>query len=147
MRIGRRRDADIVISFVVFQQDVVFGSILLDQGTFEYKGLELAAHHDGIKMVYPPDHLPDLFGVVGIRTEILAHPVFQRFGLADIENVVVNIFHNIHAGDRAAGPSPAASDRRAWDSYPEEDSRRTSLFGVYERKKRGRQRRLRFNQA
>ena len=96
--IGRRRYPDIVIALVVLEQNVVFGTVLLDERTLQHQRLKLAAHYDIVKMIHMRHHLAHLFGVVGIRAEILAHPIFQFFCLADINNAIGGILHNIYAG-------------------------------------------------
>lgn len=83
--IGRRRNSDIVIALAVLQQNVVFGRILLDQRTFQYQRFKLAVRDDVVKMIHLPHHAAHLLRMVGIRPKILTHPVFQRFGFADVD--------------------------------------------------------------
>ena len=71
----------IMVALIVFEEDVVFGGILLNQAAFEHQGLKLAVGDNGVKIVYLADHAADLGVVVFIRSKILAYPVLSAFAL------------------------------------------------------------------
>ena len=86
-----------MVAFIVLEQDVVFGTVLLDERTLQHQRFKLAAHDDIIEVVDQCDHPPHLGGVVCLRAEILADAVFEFFRFADINDGVGGILHNVHA--------------------------------------------------
>ena len=86
------------IALVVLQQDVVFGHIPLDQGAFQHQGLKFTGSHDHVKMVDLAHHDPGLGRMGGRVLKVLADPVFQFFGFADIDHLVGLVPHDIHTG-------------------------------------------------
>ena len=83
------------IALVVLEKDVVLGHIPLDQGAFQHQSLKFRGGYDHIKVVDFAHHHSGLWGVGGGVLKILAHPVFQLLGLADINNLVGLIAHDI----------------------------------------------------
>jgi len=52
-------DAEIGILFIIFQQDVEMGLILLDQIRFQGQGLGIAVRHDHLDVTHLPHHQAD----------------------------------------------------------------------------------------
>jgi hypothetical protein len=48
-------------------------------------------------MVYPPDHLSDLLGMIAAVLEVLPNPVFQDNCFAHIDDFILGIPHDIDA--------------------------------------------------
>ena len=92
--------ADIAVSLIVFEQDIVFRHVLLNQTAFEHQCFKLAVGHNIVKMVHVFDHFAHFDCVAVRRAEILADAVFERFCLADINNFILLVFHDIHAGQQ-----------------------------------------------
>ena len=91
------RHLDVAVSFVVLEENIIFWRVLLDQAAFKHKRLELAVRYDGVKIVYMADHFVHLGMVLFHRAEIAADPVFQRLGLADINNLAAFVLHDVDA--------------------------------------------------
>ena len=89
---------EIRIPFVILEQNVVFGTVALNQGAFQYQRLKLRRGYYHVEMVDVADHQLCFGRMGGGILKILAHPVFQFFGLADIDHLVVTVAHDIHAG-------------------------------------------------
>ena len=70
----------------------------LDEGALQHQGLKLGLNHDDIKVVDLAHHGPGLFVVPGLILKVLAHPVFQRLGLAHVDDLAAGVLHDIHAG-------------------------------------------------
>ena len=85
------------ICFVVFELDVVDGLVLLDHVVFEQQGIGFARCDN-------PLHISNLFhqqsgfAVVVLFGEVAGHPLFQVFGLADVQQFTVSIKVLINAG-------------------------------------------------
>ena len=94
------RHADIAITFIVFEQDIVFRHMLLNQAAFEHQRFKFAVGYNIVKMVHVFDHFAHFDCVAVRRAEILADAVFERFCLADINNFILLVFHDIHAGQQ-----------------------------------------------
>ena len=93
-------DADIAITLVILEQDVILGRVRLDLAGFQYQCLELALTDDDVKGVGVGDHLADLVIVGHTLPEILAHPDAQPLGLADIDDGVAFVPDDIHPGQQ-----------------------------------------------
>ena len=91
------RQADVGVALVILQQDVVPGLVPLDEGILQHQGLKLRVGHDDVKVVDLAHHGTGLFRVGGQVSKILAHPVFQRLGLAHIDDRIFGVLHDIHA--------------------------------------------------
>ena len=96
--IGSPGQTDEGIALVILQQDVVAGHMPLDEGVFQHQGLELAGDKNGVEFVHLGHHLPGLGRVAGTVLEILAHPVFQFFRLAHVNDLTRLVHHEIDAG-------------------------------------------------
>ena len=94
----RGRNPDIAVTLVVLKQYVVFRAVLFNQRAFENQRLKLVVGNDVLKTVDFGHHPAHLLALSRVRAEILADAVFQRFGLSDIYNVVLGIFHDVNAG-------------------------------------------------
>ena len=90
--------AQIGVALVILQKNVVFWHIALDEGAFQHQRLKFTGRNNHIKMMDFAYHHLCFWGVGGGILKILADPVFQLFGLADIDNLVGFIPHNIHPG-------------------------------------------------
>ena len=93
----RGRDLDIRVALVVLEQDVVLGLVFLDHRVFEHERLKLRLGHDNIKVPDLGDHADGLGAVPGIGRKILGVPVFQRLGLAHVDDLPRPVLHDIHA--------------------------------------------------
>ena len=98
--IGAPGQPDKGVALVVLQQDVVAGHMPLDEGVFQHQGLKLAGDENGVEPVHLGHHLPGLDRVSGAVLEILAHPVFQFFRLAHINDPAGLVHHQIDAGSQ-----------------------------------------------
>ena len=88
--------ADKGIVLVVFEKNVVRRLVLFYQIVFQHQGLYFVARDDVIESVYFGNHARHLFRLyAGI--EVLAHPVFQNFGFADIQNLPRLRIHYVNA--------------------------------------------------
>ena len=83
------------IALVVLEKDVVLGHIPLDQGAFQHQSLKLRGGHNHVEVVDFAYHHSGFGRMGGSVLKILAHPVFQLLGLADINNLVGLIAHDI----------------------------------------------------
>ena len=92
------RQADIGIAFIVLQQNIVPGLVPLDERALQDQGLKLAVSHNDIKVVDLGYHGPSLFRMGGQIRKVLAHPVFQRLRLTYIDDSILCVLHDIHAG-------------------------------------------------
>ena len=84
-----------MIPLIVFQKNIVFGPVELDEVAFQHQRLKFAVGEDILEVLYIAHHFPDLFLVVLVGAKILAHPVFQSLGLADIDNLPGFVVHNV----------------------------------------------------
>ena len=91
-------NVDVVIALVVLQQDVVLGSVELDETAFQHQSLKFAAGDDVVKVVDMGHHLPDFFGVGGIFPEVADYPVLQSLGLSHIDDLPLLVLHQVNAG-------------------------------------------------
>ena len=93
-------DADIAVTLVILEQDVVLGRMRLNLAGFQYKCLELALADDDVKGVSVGDHLADLVIVGHALAEILTYSDAQALGLADIDDGVAFVPDDIHPGQQ-----------------------------------------------
>ena len=93
-------DADIAITLVILEQNVVLGGMRLDLAGFQHQRLKLALTDDNVKGVGVGDHLADLVIVGHAFAEILAYPDAQALGLADINDGVAFVPDDIHPGQQ-----------------------------------------------
>ena len=90
--------ADVRISLVIFQQDVVFWHMALYQGTFQNERFEFAGRDDHIEMVDLTDHEPRFRCMGSGVLKILRYPILQFFCFADIYDLICFIPHDINTG-------------------------------------------------
>ncbi|KAF5069829.1 hypothetical protein DSECCO2_228870 [anaerobic digester metagenome] len=91
-------DLDEGEALVVLQVDVVFGQMFLDQVLLENQRLNFRVGDDVFKFRHMGHHEAGFrIQPLGV-SEVLANPVFQDLGLADIDNLAPGVFHNIDAG-------------------------------------------------
>src|SRR5574344_2396537 len=81
---------------IIHQHDVVTGIMGLNQIHLEDESLFIAAHDDRIKMIDVAHHRLD-FARLGAE-EILADPLFEVLGLPDIDDLIVQVLHQIDPG-------------------------------------------------
>ena len=87
-------------ALVVAQRDVVARTVFLDEAAFQQQRLGLAL--DGVRLEVP-DALDQRTGLhVGRLSarghEVTAQPLAQAFGLADVDDAVEPVTHQVHAG-------------------------------------------------
>ena len=90
--------ADIAVALVVLEQYIVLRGMLLNQRALEYQTLKLTVGDDVLEVIYVFDHAAYLFGMVVLRTEVLADAVLELFRLADVDYLAVFVFHYIYSG-------------------------------------------------
>ena len=93
-----RANTNIVVSLIVLEQDVVLWGILLDKAALQHQRLKLAGGDDVLEVPDVLHHAVDLGRVLFHAAEVAAHPVFERLGLADIDNLPLFVLHDIDAG-------------------------------------------------
>lgn len=76
-----RADSYIAVALVVFKQNVILRGVLLDKATFKNERLKLAVRDDIFKIIDIINHSANLFGMVILRTEVLADSVLRAFAL------------------------------------------------------------------
>ena len=86
-------DADVAVALVVFEQNIILWLVLLNQAALQHKGLKLAVSQDVLEPVHIGDHFAHFGVVVFFRAKVLAHPVFQGLGLADVDDLSGLVVH------------------------------------------------------
>ncbi len=81
-----RADSYIAVALVVFKQNVILRGVLFDKTAFKNECLKLTVRDDIFKIIDIINHSANLFGMVILRTEVLADSVFKSLCLADIYN-------------------------------------------------------------
>ena len=91
--VGRQLEVGVVL--VVAQQDVVFRRPLFDQIVLERERFDDGVGDDDLE---PRDLVEQRVGlrVGAVRAEVIAHPVAQGAGLADVNGVAVRVEIEIH---------------------------------------------------
>ena len=74
--------------------------MLLDKAAFQHQGLKLAVAEDILEPVHVGDHAAHLVVVVFLRAKVLADPVLQSLGLADVDDVPGPVVHDVHPGGK-----------------------------------------------
>ena len=95
-RISFMGQLDIGIRGIVHEHDVVARTIFLDQIDFQHQRFLLAGGDDVVEVNDVADKLGRL--VIVRAYKILVDAVFQFFGLADIDDRVIFVLHQIAAG-------------------------------------------------
>ena len=83
------------VALVVLEQDVVFGFVQLDERVFEHERLKLGLHDNDIEIRNVRDHGRHLRQVLAAK--IARDAVFERFRLADVDDLAVLVEHDVHA--------------------------------------------------
>ena len=89
--------ANIGVTLVILQKNIVLRLIPFDQRTFQDQCFKLRSRYDHIKGVDVADHQAGLTGMGGRILKILADPVFQLLRLAHIDHSTGFIFHDIRS--------------------------------------------------
>ena len=92
------RHFDKRISFIIFQQRIIFWAVLFDQIVFQYQCFQLGIRHNILKPCDLLYHLLDLRPSPVDLPEIGAHSVVQVHRFPHIEDRVHFIVHNVYAG-------------------------------------------------
>ena len=74
------------------------GLVALDEGVFQHQRFKLAARDDDVKIRHLLHHGRHLGQMLAV--EIAGDAVFELFGLADIDDLIVFIEHDVHAGQQ-----------------------------------------------
>ena len=90
------RDLDERIALVILEQNIVMRLVFFNHGVLKHQSLELALAHNDVEMVDMRDHLPRFFGVALLILKILRYAVFERLCLADVNDLVPGVFHDIN---------------------------------------------------
>ena len=88
------------VALVVLQQNVVAGHVPLDKGVLQNESLKLGADDDGVEPVHLGHHAAGLVVVGGGVLKVLAHPIFQFYGLAHVDDLPRFVHHQIDAGQQ-----------------------------------------------
>ena len=91
-------DANIGEVLVVLEQDVVFRPELLDEVGFQRQRLGLVGGAQNFKIFDMRNHSQNLWRMVFVCLKILANPVFEGNGLADIDHLPGGVVHLIDTG-------------------------------------------------
>ena len=70
----------------------------LSRVVLQHQRLQLRVSDDVLEVVNQTDHLQDLRGLPPGALEILMHPVVKIHRLAHIEDLVLFVVHDVHAG-------------------------------------------------
>ena len=89
-------DDDGWVGLVVLELDVVSRLVLLDEAVLEEQRVHLGGHHDEPDVGNLLDEQPGLAVLVGLLAEVAGHPLFEAFGLADIEQGPLRIIVLVH---------------------------------------------------
>ena len=90
--------AQIGVALVILQQDIVLGHIPLDQAALKNQRLKFRRRDNDVEMIDMADHEPCFRGMGSSGLKILRNTVFQFLCLADIDDLVIFIPHDVHAG-------------------------------------------------
>ena len=72
--------------------------MLLDQVAFQNKSLQFRICHNILKPPYMCHHLLYLDALIPAALKILSHPVLQADRLADINDMVIFVMHDVDSG-------------------------------------------------
>ena len=90
-------DFDIGIPLVIFETDIIFGAVLLDEVHLKDERFKLRADHDPLN-VHDLAHEAAGFAIVTrVRVEVGTHTVLQADGLANVNNCPLGIAIDITA--------------------------------------------------
>ena len=91
-------DGDERVRFIILEVGVEPWGMLVDKVLLEHQGLMLVAHHDILERADLLDEQRDLRTLV-LEIDILAHARTKLLGLADVDDLPVLVFPQIHAGE------------------------------------------------
>ena len=89
--------ANVGVTRVILQQDIVLGHMSLDKTALQHKRLKLRWRNDHIKMIDMADHESGLGGMRSRVLKVLTDSVFQFLRFTNIDDLVVFITHNVNA--------------------------------------------------
>ena len=72
--------------------------MLLDQVAFQHQRFHLRIGQNVFKPGDVAHHLQDFRRLAAAALEILPHPVFEADGLADVDDLVAGVMHQVNAG-------------------------------------------------
>jgi hypothetical protein len=113
-------DFQVGVGFVVAEEDVEAGLVLLDEVVFEGEGLLFVIDEDVVDVVGGGEEGACAGVGETVLVEVAADAVAEAFRLADVEDLAFGVFIEIHAGlERELGGFLAeAEDRLLWhESY------------------------------
>ena len=96
-----RVEPQVHVVLVVTQVDVEARLVLLDEGVFEDEGLFFGVGDQEVDVHHRGQAEADVKARVAGLGVVLPHPAAQVLGLADVDDLAVGVFHQIHA--RRAG--------------------------------------------
>ena len=102
------RDFEIAVALVVLQQDVILRAVLLDEAALQDQSLKLTGAEDVIEIPDIFHHFADFVRVTCLGAEILADPVFEDLGFADVDDLSSAVFHDVDAGVQRQTHGPLA---------------------------------------
>ena len=86
------------IGFVVAQQNVVFGLVLLDEVVFQGECFAFGVGHDELDVFDCVHHLVLALVEIARQLEIGSYAVPQRFGFSHVNRLIRSILIEVHAG-------------------------------------------------
>jgi hypothetical protein len=90
-------DFDVGVTFIIFQADIVFGLVLLDEGVFQKQGFQFTFSGDNFNICYFAAQVGRLDGI-DIFMELGTDPAAQINGFADVNDLVRFVFMDVDAG-------------------------------------------------
>ena len=94
------RDLDVRIGLIILEQSVVLGTMLLDQVVLQDQRFEFGIRHDILKIADLFDHAVDLGTAAHDFAKIRADAIVEVHRLANINNRILLIVHDINTGLR-----------------------------------------------
>ena len=91
-------DLDVRVAFVIFELDVVMRFVAFDEVHLQDERFQFGFHNDPFDVVNVLHQLPGLFRVPGVIDKVGFHPVAQVDGFADVDDLVIGVFHQVAAG-------------------------------------------------
>ena len=90
--------AQIRITFVVLQADVVARAVLFNQVAFQNQRFDFSRRNNRLEVGDFRNHRFDFCAVIFAGLKILADAMFQHTGFADVNNFAANVAHEVNAG-------------------------------------------------
>ena len=85
------------IGLVILEASIEVGLVSLNEGVFQDQGFRLSVGDDKLKIRQLGNHLTNLGRKAGRGAEVSPEPVAQNTGLANIQNLILGVSHNIDA--------------------------------------------------